>query len=103
VLYHHERFDGTGYPSGIAGAAISLPARILAVADVFESMVTDRPYRRAMSLDDTCRMIADEAGRHFDPVIVRSFLALVEDIRASIDPAVADPCAAVITRLTEPS
>lgn len=102
VLHHHERYDGTGYPNGIAGDAISLPARIVAVADVFESIITDRPYRPAVTLDEACRILAEESGRHFDPHVVRTFLRIIEDIRRSAAAAGSDDERAVVfAHLTE--
>lgn len=73
---HHERWDGAGYPFGLAGDAIPVEARIVAVADFFDALTHDRPYRRAFPVDDTLRMIAAESGRHFDPDVASVLLAL---------------------------
>lgn len=74
VRSHHEKFDGTGYPRGLAGDAIPLGARIFAVADAFDAMTTDRPYRRAMSLTEAARRITEARSTHFDPSVVDAFL-----------------------------
>ena len=71
--FHHERFDGTGYPAGLRGRTIPLPARIVALADVYDALTSARPYKRAFSPQQSRAMIAAESGRHFDPVIVEAF------------------------------
>jgi HD-GYP domain-containing protein (c-di-GMP phosphodiesterase class II) len=67
IRHHHERWDGNGYPKGLAGDAIPLGARIVAVCDAFDAMVSDRPYRRAMSVDDAYAEILACSGTQFDP------------------------------------
>ena len=74
VLYHHERWDGAGYPLGLAGAAIPLLVRILAVADVFDALTSDRPYREGLSFAAAASAIRNEAGLQFDPDVVSAFL-----------------------------
>ena len=76
VLYHHERWDGDGYPSGKAGEEIPIEARVLAIADAFDAMTSDRPYRTALSRDDALAEVERCAGTQFDPAIARVFLAL---------------------------
>ena len=76
VLYHHERWDGGGYPTGRAGEAIPVEARVLAVADAFDAMTSDRPYRPALGRDEALAEIARCSGTQFDPEIVRVFLEL---------------------------
>jgi HD-GYP domain-containing protein (c-di-GMP phosphodiesterase class II) len=73
VLYHHERWDGQGYPVGVEGEAIPWEARILAVVDSFDAMTTDRPYRRAMSEEGAVNELERCAGTQFDPEVVRVF------------------------------
>jgi len=73
VRHHHERFDGTGYPDGLRGAAIPLGARILAVADTYDALTSRRPYREALSDVETLDIVEAGAGTQFDPVIVRAF------------------------------
>jgi putative nucleotidyltransferase with HDIG domain len=75
VLYHHERWDGTGYPTGLRGAAIPLAVRILSVADVFDALTSDRPYRQGLSSDSVIAAIRAESGLQFDPDVVTAFLA----------------------------
>ena len=74
VRHHHERWDGTGYPDGLAGENIPLPARVIAVADAFDAMTTDRPYRKALSKSDTFKEIIRCSGQHFDPGITKVFV-----------------------------
>jgi putative nucleotidyltransferase with HDIG domain len=74
VLYHHERWDGTGYPSGKAGEEIPLEARVLAVADAFDAMTSDRPYRRALTRREALAEVERCSGTQFDPRIVELFL-----------------------------
>ena len=78
VRYHHERYDGKGYPEGLAGAEIPLPARILAVADAFVAMISSRAFRDAKTPEDALKELKDEAGKQFDPVVVEAFLAVAE-------------------------
>lgn len=70
---HHERWDGSGYPRGLKGEEIPLEGRVLAVADVYDALVSDRPYKKAFSTAKAEAIIMDEAGRHFDPLIVEVF------------------------------
>ncbi len=79
VYAHHEWYDGTGYPRGLQGDQIPLEARIFAVADVFDALTSDRPYRRAMNRDEALRIIQEQRGRHFDPAVVRVFLAVLRE------------------------
>jgi putative two-component system response regulator len=68
--YHHEKWDGTGYPNQISGEQIPLVGRIAAVADVFDALTADRPYKKAWSLEDTLALFERERGKHFDPMVV---------------------------------
>jgi HD-GYP domain-containing protein (c-di-GMP phosphodiesterase class II) len=74
ILHHHERWDGTGYPDGLKGEEIPLVARILAVADGFEAMTSDRPYRRAFSAEGALAELKKGAGTQWDPAIVGAFM-----------------------------
>ena len=76
VLHHHERFDGLGYSSGLKGRDIPLGARIIAVADVYQALVSDRPYRKAYGKKEALKIIQEGAGTQFDPEIVKVFLAM---------------------------
>ncbi len=78
VRSHHERWDGRGYPDGLKGEENSLPARVLAVADSVEAMLSDRPYRATRSLLDVVQEVKRCSGQQFDPVIVSAFLRVVE-------------------------
>jgi putative nucleotidyltransferase with HDIG domain len=77
VVQHHEKFNGKGYPDGIAGKEISLGGRILAVADVYDALISDRPYRKGMGLERTIGIIKEDSGTHFDPNVVRAFLKVI--------------------------
>jgi HD-GYP domain-containing protein (c-di-GMP phosphodiesterase class II) len=76
VYHHHERWDGTGYPLGLAGPAIPLGARIFALADAFDAMTFDRPYSKAIPMEEARERIREGAGTHFDPDVVATFLAM---------------------------
>lgn len=78
VLYHHENYDGSGYPEGISGDRIPLGARIFAVADVYDALVSDRPYRHAMGERQVLDYISSEAGRKFDPKVVEAFSEVIK-------------------------
>ncbi len=80
ALSHHERWDGNGYPNRIAGEAIPLEGRICAVVDFFDALTQNRPYRGAVSVEDTIEMIREASGAHFDPDVVRAFEAAHSDI-----------------------
>jgi ribonuclease P protein subunit RPR2 len=79
VRHHHERWDGNGYPDGLAGDQIPISARVFAVADVLDALTTDRPYRPASSLRAAREMIVAEAGAHFDPGVIEAFKS-IEDV-----------------------
>lgn len=74
AYYHHERWDGSGYPKGLKGMDIPLSARIVAVADVYDALVSERPYKRAYPHEKAVKIISDQAGTYFDPVVVTAFL-----------------------------
>ena len=74
AIAHHERWDGTGYPAGIAGTDIPLSARLMALADYYDAMRSARPYKPALSHEEVTRLITAERGRHFDPDVVEAFL-----------------------------
>jgi putative nucleotidyltransferase with HDIG domain len=81
VRQHHERFNGKGYPEGLAGETITLGARILAVADVYDALSSERPYRKAMDPDEALRIIEENSGSHFDPAVVEAFFKVLEEDR----------------------
>ncbi|HJT57115.1 MAG TPA: HD domain-containing phosphohydrolase, partial [Ktedonobacteraceae bacterium] len=78
VLYHHEAWDGHGYPTGLKGEEIPLSARILSVADVYDVLTSQRPYKAALSEEAARERLLLGAGRSFDPMIVRAFLHLLD-------------------------
>ncbi|HOS91848.1 MAG TPA: response regulator [Armatimonadota bacterium] len=78
LYYHHERWDGRGYPDGLSGDTIPLVARVLAVVDVFDALTSDRPYRAALALDEALRLIEAGIGSQFDPAVGRAFLEFLE-------------------------
>ncbi len=80
ILYHHEKYDGKGYPFGLKGDKIPLLARIVSLTDAFDAMVSDRPYRKRMNNDQVFSIIKSEAGKHFDPEICYIFLELKKEI-----------------------
>ena len=75
VRYHHEHFDGKGYPDGLSGADIPLGARILAVADCYDALTSERPYRGAVPEEEAYKVFEDCSGTQFDPVIASAFLS----------------------------
>jgi putative nucleotidyltransferase with HDIG domain len=77
IVQHHERFDGKGYPAGLAGEEIHQSARILAVADVYDAVSSDRPYRKGMVIEAALGLIQKEAGRQFDPEMVEALLKVI--------------------------
>ena len=80
ILYHQEHYDGKGYPKGLKGEEIPITARIVALADAFDAMTTDRPYRPKMDIEKAFKTIEKEKGKHFDPKVVDVFLKLKKSI-----------------------
>ena len=81
ALYHHERWDGTGYPYGLSGEEIPLSARIMAVADVFDALVSKRSYKEAYDFGVALEIVRESSGTHFDPLIVQAFLNAKDKIK----------------------
>ena len=81
AAFHHEKWDGSGYPTGIKGEEIPLSARVMAVADVFDALVSKRSYKKPFSFDDAMRIIKDGSGMHFDPAIVDAFVRAEDEVR----------------------
>lgn len=92
VLGHHERWDGKGYPRGIAGEEIPVSARCLAIADVFDAMTTDRPYRKGLPLEYAIREIENGAGTQLDPQLARTFARLLRSRSIPLSPQAAARC-----------
>jgi putative two-component system response regulator len=82
ALYHHEKFDGSGYPTGLVGEAIPIFARICAVADVFDALTSVRPYKKAWEDDRAIALLREGAGSHFDPACVEAFLSDWDNVMA---------------------
>ena len=83
IQSHHERFDGTGYPEGLAGDQIPLGARIIAISDSYDSMTSDHPYRKSLSHEEAMQQLLNNAGKQFDPNLVSVFLAVVKEMEES--------------------
>lgn len=79
VRHHHENIDGSGYPEGLKGSAVPLAARILHIADAFDAMTSDRPYRKSLSLNTATAELQKYAGTQFDSDVVKAFLELIEE------------------------
>lgn len=82
IRHHHERFDGTGYPDGLSGSTIPLCARIFAVVDVFDALTSARPYKAPMTLDNAMRILEQDSGHHFDPLVFEAFKPIAPDLYA---------------------
>ena len=85
ALYHHEKWDGTGYPHGLRGVGIPLPARIVAICDVYDALTAVRPYKGAWSPSQALAHIQEQAGHHFDPDLVRAFASVFDQVVALRD------------------
>src|SRR5271154_1443687 len=77
ALSHQEKWDGTGYPRGLKGEAIPIEGRIVAVADVFDALTSDRVYRKAFAIEEAVQMMREQRGRHFDPVLLDAFMEVL--------------------------
>lgn len=85
IKYHHERFDGSGYPFGVKGDSIPLNARIIAIADSYDSMISKRSYRNGLTHEEALKNIELKAGEQFDPIIVEAFKAIIPDALTEIN------------------
>jgi HD-GYP domain-containing protein (c-di-GMP phosphodiesterase class II) len=79
VLHHHEAFDGKGYPAGLRGDEIPIGSRIVSVMDSFDAMVSSRPYRKGMPLEEAIKRLEADTGKQFDPIVTPRFIALARD------------------------
>jgi putative two-component system response regulator len=91
IAGHHERWDGRGYPHGLAGEAIPLAGRIMAVADVYDALRSPRVYKPAMAREEAKRVIMESGGTHFDPQVVVAFLLVEPEIARTADALADDP------------
>jgi two-component system response regulator RpfG len=82
ALGHHEKFDGTGYPNGLHAEDIPIVARVVAVADVFDALVSERPYKHAWGMDEGVSYLKSQRGKQFDPTCVDAFLADITKVEA---------------------
>lgn len=97
ALQHHEKWDGTGYPHGLAGAQIHIFGRIVMIVDIYDALRSDRPYKKSFSVEKTVRMMAEREGTFFDPRLIGLFmdnLDAFERIRTDLEDAAPDPAAA---------
>jgi len=92
ALCHHERWDGQGYPRGLKGNQIPLAARIVALADVYDALTSDRPYKYALSQEQTVEVLEGGPGSHFDPEVYAAFEKLTKQFRAIRNRLSDEPC-----------
>ena len=85
ALTHHEKWDGSGYPSGLTGADIPLQGRLLAIVDVYDALTSERPYKKAFTHEEAIQIIVDGSGKHFDPVVVDVFLGAKDEFKKSVE------------------
>jgi putative nucleotidyltransferase with HDIG domain len=91
IKYHHERFDGSGYPSGLIGDAIPMNSRIIAVADAYDSIISDRSYRHGASHEDAIKILKSQSAKQFDPIVIDAFLAIIPDAIHVIKKSISQP------------
>lgn len=87
ILYHHEKWDGSGYPTGLKGEAIPVGARIISIADVYQALTSDRPYRKAFTKEQAMKILKENMGMQFDPKIVKVFLDILKEEKDRRGPA----------------
>lgn len=96
VLHHHESFDGKGYPGGLQGQEIPIGSRIVSVIDAFDAMVSSRPYRRGLPIEEAERRLLDASGTQFDPIVIAKFLPLARAEMAAVFAAAGTTVSAVL-------
>jgi putative nucleotidyltransferase with HDIG domain len=94
ILHHHEAYDGSGYPYGLKGELIPLEARIVSLADVYDALTSDRPYRKAHSLEQAIEIMASMTGKAFDPNIAETFLSMLSYLPHNTATATLNSCIA---------
>jgi HD-GYP domain-containing protein (c-di-GMP phosphodiesterase class II) len=94
VLHHHENFDGTGYPAKLRGSEIPIGARIVSVIDAFDAMVSSRPYRDGLPLEEALRRLKESSGTQFDSTVVQSFARMAQSELAAVLEAVGSSASA---------
>jgi len=80
-VYHHEKWDGSGYPYGICGKNIPLQARIMAIIDVYDALISERPYKKPFSHEEAIKIINEGSGTHFDPVLIDVFMSVSNQLK----------------------
>jgi HD-GYP domain-containing protein (c-di-GMP phosphodiesterase class II) len=99
---HHEKYDGSGYPGGLAGHAIPLEARVFAIADVFDALTSQRPYKTAFSFEDTMNILEEGRGSHFDPELLDRFAGIAPQLYAEYggrdDPQLREELRSIVRR-----
>ncbi|MCK7543122.1 two-component system response regulator [Marinobacter bryozoorum] len=85
ALCHHEKWDGSGYPRGLSGDDIPMSARVVAIADVFDALTSERPYKKAWPIEEATQLIREQAGKHFDPTLVEAFFQCLPEILQARD------------------
>jgi putative nucleotidyltransferase with HDIG domain len=85
--FHHERWDGSGYPNGLAGEQIPIEARLFAIIDVWDALTSDRTYRRAWPPEEALRYLQEQSGKAFDPQVVEAFVGMMTEEDGSLDPS----------------
>jgi len=83
AISHHEKWNGSGYPHGLKEEEIPLQGRLLAITDVYDALVSERPYKKAFSHDEAVKIITDDSGKHFDPILVNVFLSVADEFKKS--------------------
>jgi HD-GYP domain-containing protein (c-di-GMP phosphodiesterase class II) len=96
VLHHHEAFDGKGYPAGLRGDEIPIGSRIVSVMDSFDAMVSSRPYRKGLPLEEAIRRLEADTGKQFDPIVTPKFIALARDGASTVFDATGASLAAAL-------
>lgn len=85
ALHHHEKWDGSGYPNNLKGEEISIEGRICAIADVFDALLSERPYKKPWTVEKTLNLIEEEAGKHFDPTLAPLVRKILPELLAIRD------------------
>jgi len=80
ALNHHEKWDGSGYPNGLAGGSIPIEARIASICDVFDALTSERPYKKAWPVEDVISYIKDNSAKQFDPKVVDKFITIIPEV-----------------------
>jgi HD-GYP domain-containing protein (c-di-GMP phosphodiesterase class II) len=96
TLHHHENYDGTGYPGRLRGTEIPIGSRIVSVIDAFDAMVSNRPYRKGLPVEEAIRRLVQDSGKQFDPDVVAAFTAIAADEVSTVFAATGTSCSVVL-------